>query len=121
MPNAKEYLAKVLLQQADWRDYKAEEYPDDERNGKAAQLLRDTAARVVELPDDHTLIRRTNEYVGDDDIEFSLGEEASGLLDRVGFGGRMSQRWTVDVVLADLAAAMLVDIAEMQEAHGIAD
>jgi Shedu protein SduA, C-terminal len=45
-------LAQDFEHKADWRDAKAAEYPEDERNERAAEGLRELAAYVRTLPDD---------------------------------------------------------------------
>jgi hypothetical protein len=50
-------LAQDFELQAEWRDQKAEEYPDDARSARAAEGLRGLAGYVRNLPDDDPRIR----------------------------------------------------------------
>ena len=52
------FLAQELFSTAVWREGKADEYPDDDRNLPAAEHLADLARQVLALPDDDPRILR---------------------------------------------------------------
>lgn len=52
------FLAQELFNTAVWRESKADEYPDDDRNLPAAQHLADLARQILALPDDDPRILR---------------------------------------------------------------
>ncbi|SDH07880.1 hypothetical protein [Pelagibacterium luteolum] len=61
-------LAETFLDQAEWRERKAAEFPDDERNTAAAKHLRALAATANEV--DQTLLTAAEELFEDaPDIE----------------------------------------------------
>ncbi|TAA63117.1 hypothetical protein [Shinella sp. JR1-6] len=61
-------LAEIFAEQADWRDGKAAEYPDDDRNVDAAKHLRMLAASSADADD--RLVAAAAELVEDaPDIE----------------------------------------------------
>jgi len=79
----KETLAEEFLRQAEWRDQKAGEYPDDPRNARAAEGLRGLAEYVRNLPDDDPRLRRLAEAWSSPD---PVDGAAQLLLDKYGFG-----------------------------------
>ncbi len=52
-----EWLIEEIGSKADWRTRKAEEYPEDERNLRSSQALRNLTARMKELSADHPKIQ----------------------------------------------------------------
>ncbi len=52
-----EWLIEEIEGNADWRTRKAEKYPEDERNLRSSQALRNLAARMNEVPADHPKVR----------------------------------------------------------------
>ena len=69
--------------QAQWRRWKAEDYPEDARNAAAASAL-DSLARYVESwSEDDRRLRDWSEIMVEDCV--SLCEEASWMLGRFGF------------------------------------
>jgi hypothetical protein len=54
-------LAEYLESQVDWREAKAEEYPDDARNQRSASGLRDLAVHARGLQDGDPLLDRLEE------------------------------------------------------------
>ena len=52
------FLAEELLSTAVWREGKADEYPDDDRNLPAAEHLADLARQILALPDDDPRLLR---------------------------------------------------------------
>ena len=97
-------LADYFRGQADWRDLKAAEYPDDERNEQSARALRSLA-----------------DYIDGGDSEgadalapficdMSLGgEEAHRAVSRYGFGYNVTADSQHDEFLRELWAACLED------------
>ena len=49
----KDYLIEQIGYQADWRDEKASEYPQDDRNKNSARALRALASQLAEVPATH--------------------------------------------------------------------
>ena len=80
-------LAGDLAATAEWRLEKAEEYPGDERNAKAAEELSELAEGVVALGrKKHPLIVRYNALFDSvDDDTLSLVEIQFQMLDCIGF------------------------------------
>ncbi len=78
-------LAQEFERQAEWRDQKAEEYPDpdDARNARAAEGLRGLAEYVRNLPYDDPRLRRLAEVWSSPDPDDGA---AHLLLDKYGFG-----------------------------------
>jgi len=87
----KDKLVNYFIDQANWRDGKAEEYPEDARNAVAAGGLRELAAYVAALPDDdQRLVMLAALDPLDADTPFNdvflAGEEAGRLASRFRFG-----------------------------------
>jgi hypothetical protein len=57
------FLAQELFSTAVWREEKAAEYPDDDRNQPAAEHLADLARQILALPDDDPRILRIEDAV----------------------------------------------------------
>ena len=57
------FLAQELFSTAVWREGKADEYPDDDRNLPAAEHLADLARQILALPDDDPRILRMESAV----------------------------------------------------------
>lgn len=57
-------LAEYLTGQARWREMKADEYPDDQRNGRSAEGLYRLAEDVRGLPDNDPLLARLAALAG---------------------------------------------------------
>ncbi|HEX6521117.1 MAG TPA: hypothetical protein VF070_14090 [Streptosporangiaceae bacterium] len=57
------FLAQELFSTAVWREGKAGEYPDDDRNLPAAEHLADLARQILALPDDDPRILRMESVV----------------------------------------------------------
>jgi hypothetical protein len=84
----KDRLAAYFIDQAEWRDRKAEEYPDDHRNAQSAAGLRELAAYVAMLPDDDERLRMLaalDPLEGDNLVPFMPGEEAGRMASRFRF------------------------------------
>ena len=81
--HVKDTLAQNFEMQAEWRDEKAEEWPEDVRNGRAAEGLRGLAEYVRHLPYDDPRLRHLAR------VWFSSKPDegaAQLLLDSYGFG-----------------------------------
>ncbi len=52
-----EWLIEEIEGKADWRTRKAEEHPEDERNLRSSQALRNLSARMKELSADHPKVQ----------------------------------------------------------------
>jgi hypothetical protein len=63
-------LAQDFEDKAEWRDTKADEYPEDGRNERAAKGLRELAAYVRALPDDDPRLQAIDSalHTGDFDL-----------------------------------------------------
>jgi hypothetical protein len=56
--NDQRWLKDQVNYAADWREQKAAEYPDDDRNEGCVCTLRNLARHLDELPADHPLFRK---------------------------------------------------------------
>jgi hypothetical protein len=88
-------IADYLDETARWRQEKAEEYPDDARNGRCASVLREMAAevRAMERSDPSLAVLESMHERWDLDV-FSPGEDGARLVGRWGFdapGGTASE------------------------------
>ena len=101
-------LVARLGHSAAWREGKAEEYPDDERNWQTARALRRAAAEVAALPDDDPRLLRLAHVYDNDDTAIVAIEAMILVIGRHGFD---SADATTDELLAALAAA--ADLAEI--------
>jgi PIN like domain len=81
--HVKETLAEDFELKAEWRDQKAEEWPDDTRNARAAEGLRGLAQYVRTLQDDDPRLRRLARVWSSGHPD---GGAAQLLLDTYGFG-----------------------------------
>jgi hypothetical protein len=62
----KELLAEAIENEANWRDMKADEYPDDDRNTKAARSLHGLATYVRSLAEDDRRLKVLEQLTGSD-------------------------------------------------------
>lgn len=104
LPWIRKGLAEALRGQAQWRAWKAEEYPEDDRNLWWSQSLTDAADYVESMfDDDPRLIQiAAINMTGDDEVW--LGEEASRFASRCDTNP--------DDFLTELTSVMLKDHAE---------
>lgn len=79
----RELAARTIEAQADWRAYKAQEYPEDPRNEAAARTLRALASHVRALDPTDPRLDRLEQFDFDTDF-LTFGPEASTALSRVG-------------------------------------
>ena len=84
----KENLVMDIEGTAHWRECKAKEYPEDERNAECAKALRDAAAAINALPLSHSLFSKLGEIYASNVFE-NYGETwiewQSALWARFGF------------------------------------
>jgi hypothetical protein len=83
--SAREMISSYLREQADWRELKAEQYPEDQRNAQCAAGLRDLADHVDGLAEDDERIVVLSVAIPEGSDRFSPGEEASRLISRYRF------------------------------------
>jgi hypothetical protein len=108
-----EMLAEFCEGHAEWRDGKAEEYPDDSRNAASAKTLRQFAGWVRGLPHDGVDLARlkalTARCEASDGMMAFSGEEASRVVARIGF----SHLATFEGYLAGIVSAAERDIVAL--------
>jgi len=83
-----ELLISDVNNTAEWRDRKSEEHPDDDRNAKAANRLRELAAGLQNLDPDHPLLAELHGFWVNDKYEdetHMFSEIQSALLRDIGF------------------------------------
>lgn len=86
MAGFRSMFAAYLREQAQWRETKAEEYPDDERNARCAQALGLLAAHVESEPDAHpALLALESMNLHSGTGVFSPSEEGGRMISRFGF------------------------------------
>jgi hypothetical protein len=76
-------LVEYLLQQAQWRDMKASEYPEDHRNAACAHALADAAREIESWPEDDPRLVKLEAYQPWD--VFMPDDSATRLISRHGF------------------------------------
>jgi hypothetical protein len=123
---ARAWLASALEQSASWREEKAEEYPEDRRNGRAATALRG-AAYYVRAAQASAGVQRIAELIHDSaasgidlpgpKCEFGLpGTESERVAARYFFdhyGGSWNNE-SHEELLEDLYRAMLRDLRDQE-------
>lgn len=89
MPLTVESLAVTVEGQAEWRDHKAEEFPDDYRNAAAASALRELAEWIRDNPE-HPSVQAVMavQEASALDLENPTGEHTSRMLSRYGYDPR---------------------------------
>jgi len=93
---------------AAWREGKAEQHPDDERNWRSARALRQAESEIAALPDDDPMLAR-HARVYDDSAAASVAIDAmKQVIARHGF----DREATTDDLLAALVAEVDVDMAD---------
>lgn len=106
-------LVARLGRAAAWREDKAEEYPDDERNWQTARALRRAAAEIAALPDDDPRVLRLARLCDNEDTAIVAIEAMILVIGRHGFD---SPDATTDELLTALVeAADLAGIAPPDE------
>ncbi len=120
MAKSQEPLALCFDWQAEWREHKAEEYPDDYRNTNTALALRELAKYVRSLPHDHQLLVALDTHVRVDDQEtgWMASEEGSRRAGRFwGFeGGQgMPSEDDFETFLTEFVAAELDETLQLEK------
>ena len=110
-------VADYFRDQANWRDRKADEYPDDERNMRCATGLRDLASHVESLPDDDERLlilraRGADDWAADPLPVWTPGEEGAWLGARFRFHNPDEDP---DQFFTSFCEAVEVDISTMIE------
>ncbi len=83
--DVRDKLASTIEWEADWRERRSVEYPEDGRNAAAAAALRILAGHVLSLAPDDARIVPFGAFT-DEDLDYVvLGEAAKRYLSRVGF------------------------------------
>ncbi len=109
MSSTQEAVFDYFVQQAEWRERKAMEHPEDSRNLKSAFALRQLADFVRDLSPDDYRVRRLGLLVCPTG-EAVPGEEASMVASQVGFTSRIvttpaeSLRIFLDAAMRDFQA-----------------
>ncbi len=80
----REKLATTVDWQAEWREHKAEEYPEDPRNGLAAQTLRALAGYIRALDDSDPRLVGFQAFTDEGLDHVVLGPETHYFLSRIG-------------------------------------
>ena len=81
-----DFLADYVDEQAAWRDSKAAEYPEDERNARCAEGLRELADYIRRLDPNDSILSRVDESHDDAGTgTFMPGEVTAGLISRFRF------------------------------------
>ncbi len=114
-------LSDYIRAQADWRRQKAEEYPEDERNAQSATALDALADYVDEGAPDCgpwtlSLLEEQVEVSSAGTGVPMLGEQASRVISRYGFGYRAVSPWQHAEFLDDLVSIALLDAYEVAAA-----
>ena len=81
----REWLVQSLESSADWRERKAEEYPDDARNATCAAALAQAAREVAALPDDDPRLVTLERLPHDEEAWGSYSEVENLIIARHGF------------------------------------
>lgn len=107
-------LADYFREQANWRDHKAAEYPDDNRNEQSARALNSLADYVERGDVEDADALTTFVYEG-----LSLGgEEASRVVSRYGFGYNATTASQHDEFLRELWGVCLSDAYDLASMNG---
>jgi hypothetical protein len=107
-------LSSAIREQAAWRDAKAEEYPDDERNKHSAEALLELASYVTQLREDDPRLRYLSEFnLSASDGVVLWGESATRELSRWGFGyGKVPGATEADRFVSRLCVLSALDTYE---------
>lgn len=104
-------LSRVVRSQAEWRQSKADEYPEDERNARSAKALFDLAEHAVPLEQARDpRLRYISEFnLAVHDGAAMFGENASRELSRWGFTGKRPSGNDADRFIGRLCALTALD------------
>jgi hypothetical protein len=106
-PTTQSLLADYFEGQAQWRELKAEEYPEDDRNLRSAAALRELATFVLSLKPGDYRVNRMEILLGDAGDVMTPGAAASEAAGQVGFHRETSP----EQALIDFLRAALADFS----------
>jgi hypothetical protein len=110
-------LAEYVFGQAKWREDKAAQYPEDERNARSAKGLFELDRYIRALPEgDARLMAAEAEYWSLDDDVLSPGQTTANLVSRFRFNVPME---TCDALLRRLPGALAQDREEWEREQAI--
>ena len=78
-------FADFLHGQADWRDARAHEWPEDPRNKRSSEALHDLASWVMALPENDERLRQLAECFTDEAPFLPVGDDLAHFAARYGF------------------------------------
>ena len=118
---SKSLLIDWICSKVDWRELKAAEYPDDDRNASCAADLRELADFVRSLPDDDERVDRlvclcTRDDQGNDLGVFVPGDELDYCVSRFGFHNPSEDP---DRFLSQLVKIAVSDEVRYAEEHSL--
>ena len=92
---------------ADWRNRKAEEYPDDSRNAASAKALKALLEYLPGVSDDHSIFHSLA-YYSETDLEETLEavEIENNMLSRYGFDGEEDPESFLNDLAAEIRKAL---------------
>ena len=100
----REQLVQSLFDFVEWRACKAEDYPNDARNGQSAEALYAAAREVAAMADeDPRLLRLVRLYEAGDEAVGDFLEQEHYIIARHGFGAGATQ--STDELVAALVRA----------------
>src|ERR1019366_5284379 len=102
-------LAGYFDDQAEYRAHKAEEYPEDPRNGASARALREMGDYVRALEVDDPRLVRIEPLVWRIDDTLLVGEEAGYVGSQIGFGAGVFHPVEPDRILEGFVDAIVSD------------
>lgn len=109
-------LAEYFRAQAEWREQKASEYPDDQRNAQSAAALR-SLAEFVETDERAAESVKALEPFEYDTGVFQGGEQVNREVARYGYGYAVTDG-THEEVLRELVVLCLAEAYEFVAEHG---
>lgn len=124
--SARTELAEYLYDQSQWREQKAQDYPDDDRNLRSATALADLAQWVSSLDDSDPRLLRLTEVTSNRELEVfaCLGEDGRRLISRHGFdrNHRMApDDWLTEFVEVFVSEDEASDLDELSGSLGDGD
>ncbi len=113
----KDMLVMKVEGQAEWRDNKQDEHPEDLRNGNSAKSLRALAVNLQRVPsDDPRFSKLVRLYVAGIDIDPNLAVNAEGaVLEHYGFAAAPDLMSDTGEVLDDLVSRLEEGLEEASD------
>jgi hypothetical protein len=112
-------LGSYFRSQAEWRESKAEEYPDDPRNAQSAEALKSLAEYVESEEGEFAATKQLDALEPHLFEGFTFGgERAQRVVSRYGYGYRAVSPLQHLELLEELAVACLEDAYEFAGEHG---